>query len=1060
MAAERSPEHNEEGERRQVTVLFADIVGFTAFSEKFGEEATYTLMQRVSALMTDVVHGQGGAVGSFTGDGIMALFGVPVALEDAPIRACRTALLIQQHLASASSDIESKYGMNPQVRIGINTGLVIVGRMQSGDSTAMTALGDAVNLASRLQSIAEPGGVLLSEATYRMVQAFVESRSAGEHTIKGKAEPQRVYRLDGIRGGATRFDMALSRNLTNYVGRTRDLEILERCLNEPAPGVRVIDIVGEPGIGKSRLLHELRKRIANKRVFAIVGSCSPDGQQTPFLPFIELVRGSFRLSIGEAETEIARKLEKGLTALGLQSDQNLGLLFNLLGLKAPDGALNGLDSVLIGLRTRDLLLSLLQEQCRIMPVVTLLEDLHWIDNASEELVGTIIENGKSLPLKLLHTRRPEYRPPWREEPCVISMSLDPLSKMETQQIVRARLDLDELPDSLGQLIAERADGNALFAEEIANFLIERGMVRRAGINVEFNTEAVAAALPPTVRSVLAARIDRLSAEDRELLQVASVIGRRFDAILLAEAANISGELESRLNAMQALDLVHRNDESQDYAFKHALLRDVLYEGLLSARRSAVHLRVAGGIERRSGNRLAEVAEVLAHHYCHTSHAEKAFSYLALAGRKSLDTYSMDEANHYFWRALSLFESSPHAASDKALADLIVNLLQTLALRGEYSESKRVAERYLSRLEAMGDSVQFVIACGVYGTVLNNSCDFQEAEVISKRALEMAERMGDAKSLAYARIPLMFASVILGRYSVDAAKEMGLQLLADSKRSNDNWAQNYAHFLAGWDSVTRGLMNDARHWAWKLLAAGRERRDRRAIGMGYAMLTWINIGDARYSEALANSDECLKAAVTPLDRIGAAGGKATAMTLEGAVQEGLPQLLETRQRAREKGWFWFARTLDTSAGAGLVLSGRIREGIRLLKQVILASDADGDGIRATWGRIILAEVYLGMLAGERTTPPLTVILSNLDVILAARLFGATRALALLEQAGRNDQLHEYGTIRARINMDIGMLHKLKTRPALARQFLEKARAPAELQGATFMVEKIDGALASL
>jgi hypothetical protein len=221
---------------------------------------------------------------------------------------------------------------------------------------------------------------------------------------------------------------------------------------------------------------------------------------------------------------------------------------------------------------------------------------------------------------------------------------------------------------------------------------------------------------------------------------------------------------------------------------------------------------------------------------------------------------MDEADQYFREALSLFEASPHASDDKGLADLIVDLLQTLVLKCEYSESRRVAETYMSRLEAMGDTVQFVIACGIYGTALNNSCDFRKAEAMSMRALKMAERIGDAKALACARIPLMFASVILGRYSIEAAKDMGRQLLAASRQSNDNWALNYAHFLVGWDCLTRGLMNDARDWAGKLLAAGHKRRDRRAIGMAYMMLSWINIVDARYSEALRNSEECLEATV--------------------------------------------------------------------------------------------------------------------------------------------------------------------------------------------------------
>jgi class 3 adenylate cyclase len=309
------------------------MVGFTSISERLGEEGTYSLIQPIYELMAGAVKEQGGSVKDFTGDGIMALFGAPEALEDAPLRACRAGLLIHQRLAATAPAVAAKYGVLPQMRIGINSGLAVVTHIR-GENAAMTALGDTVNLASRLQNLAEPGTVYLSEAMQRLVQGLVETTFAGAHAIKGKAEPQKVYRLDSIREGATRFEAAVGRGLTAYVGRERELEILERGLAEARGQLRVIDIVAEPGMGKSRLLHEFRQREGKSRPFMLVGSCSPNGQQTPFLPFIEVVRGSFRVVAGEAETVLTRKLDDGLKLLGLSSAQNLGLLLNLLGLKA------------------------------------------------------------------------------------------------------------------------------------------------------------------------------------------------------------------------------------------------------------------------------------------------------------------------------------------------------------------------------------------------------------------------------------------------------------------------------------------------------------------------------------------------------------------------------------------------------------------------------------------------------------------------------------------------------------------------------------------------------
>ena len=367
----------------------------------------------------------------------------------------------------------------------------------------------------------------MSEATHRLVQGMVEATFAGDHQIKGKAEPQKAYRLDAVRHGATRFEAAVSRGLSTFVGRERELEVLERGLDKARSELCVVDLVAEPGMGKSRLLHEFRQRIGKERAFILSGSCSPDGQQTPFLPFIEVVRGSFRISAGEAEKDIAQKLEMGLTALGLHSQRNVGLLLHLLGLKVPDDALAGLDGLLIGLRTRELLQQLLEARCRLSPVVMVIEDLHWIDSVSEELLGKIIDSEAKLRLLLLTTRRPEYAPPWLDRAMVTKLPLEPLPTGDIRHLVQARLGVEALPEALARQVTEKAEGNPLFAEEIVTFLTERGILRTIAGKLDFDVSAVAAALPASVQGILTARVDRLAPKDRALLQAASVIGRQI-----------------------------------------------------------------------------------------------------------------------------------------------------------------------------------------------------------------------------------------------------------------------------------------------------------------------------------------------------------------------------------------------------------------------------------------------------------------------------------------------------------------------------------------------------
>jgi class 3 adenylate cyclase len=565
-----------DAERRHVTVLFTDVVGFTTFSERAGEEAAFTLMRSLSKLMDEAVREQGGVVQGFTGDGIMAVFGAPVSFEDAPLRACRAALSILQKLKINGADLKAKHGVQPQLRIGLNTGAAVVGKVQGGADACVTVLGDTVNFAARLQALAEPDSVRMSEATHRLVQGMVEASFAGDHQIKGKSEPQKVYRLDAIRQGATRFDAMVSRGLGAFVGREHELAVLDRGLAEACSELRVIDVVAEPGMGKSRLLHEFREHIGKERAFILSGSCSPDGQQTPFLPFIEVVRGSFRVSAGEAEKDVAEKLETGLTTLDLHSIRNLGLLLHLVGLKVPDGALTGLDGVLIGLRTRELLQQLLEAWCRLSPVVMVIEDLHWIDNASAEVLGKIVGSESKLRLLLVHTHRPEYIPPWLDHAVVTKIHLEPLPSDDIRRLVQTRLGAEAPSEALARHVAEKAEGNPLFAEEIVSFLTERGLLNAKGGILEFDPSAVAAALPGSVQSLLNARVDRLVPEDRALLQAASVIGRRFDPELLATVADQT-EIDGRLAAMQARDLIHADSRSSDFVFKHALVRDALYQ---------------------------------------------------------------------------------------------------------------------------------------------------------------------------------------------------------------------------------------------------------------------------------------------------------------------------------------------------------------------------------------------------------------------------------------------------------------------------------------------------
>jgi class 3 adenylate cyclase/tetratricopeptide (TPR) repeat protein len=1041
-----------------VTVLFADMVGFTAISERLGEEGTYALIQPVYELMAGAVREQGGSVKDFTGDGIMALFGVPAALEDGALRACRAALLINERLAGATPAIEAQHGVRPQMRIGINSGLAVVTQI-GGEGANMTALGDTVNLASRLQTLAEPGAVLLSEATHRLVQGLVETSPAGTHVIKGKAESQRLFRLNVIRHGAARFDAALSRGLTAYVGRNRELETLERCLHSIDSGLQIVDVVGEPGIGKSRLLHEFRRQVADNRVRILTGSCSPDGQQTPFLVFIEVVRGAFRVSAGEAETRVSRNLEEGLKGLDLHSPLNLGLMLNLLGLKAPEGALRGLDGVLIGLRTRDLLQSLLRARCRFTPVIMLFEDLHWIDTASEEVLAKIVASDEPLTLLIIHTRRSEYSPSWAGQPRVVALPLGPLSVQETSLIVQARLGVEQLPQAVAKLVTEKAEGNALFAEEIASFLLERGAVRRTASGLEFDSAAVAATLPASVQALLTSRVDRLTSENRKLLQAAAVIGRRFDVDLLASVGSAAGEIDPGLAAMRLLDLVQPDEKSRDYIFKHALVRDALYNSLLAGPRTALHLKAAEEIERRSGNRLAEVAEVLAHHYCQTDRAERAFKYLTMAGKKSLGVYSLDEAERYFDRALELYESKPSCAETNSIVDFIAAMAQLLLAKSSFKKLKQIVRKYLPRIEALGDLPETVIVLSNYTFAALMNCEHTSAIPAAERALAMAERLGDNRSKAYARASTIMSKTMFAQLSQEEAHYHRRLLISESEHVDDAYLHSLVFFASTWDFVQRGHTDLARARALELGAYGQRLGDPRALGWCLSILGWVDIIDERYNEAFEHGEECIRVALAEYERHAGLSVKGIGQIFRGQVREGAELLYELRQQLMTAEDSYMVFGIDPPLGVAKVLEGDFSGGIRFLEELLRRNEAAKNRFGADLARLYRAETYIELLAPKQM-PPFRVLLKNMPFLAITAFTGRKRAIELLLQAQQNVMFRGDSHFLARIDADLGLLYKMGKQQERAREHLQKARPIAAHLKAEALLGKIDAALAEL
>jgi class 3 adenylate cyclase/tetratricopeptide (TPR) repeat protein len=1045
-----------EAERRQLVVLFADVVGFTAFSERFGEEAAFDLIRSLSRFVERAVAIEGARIQDILGDGVMVVFGAPAAREDAPLGACRLALSILDSLPEVWAGVLAKYGVRPQVRIGISAGAAVFGQLQAGADDRLSALGDAVNVAARLQTLAEPGTVLMSESAYRLVEGLVEAAFEGERPLKGRAAAEKVYRLTAIRTNPTRFEASVRRGLTPFVGRDRELEALAGRLAAIGPAIKAVDIVGEPGVGKTRLLHEFRAQAGQVPVWMMTAFCTPDGHETPFHAFIDIVRGAFHIAPGEKAAAVQSKLEEGLRGLKLDSHENQALMLNLLGHEPPRGALFGLDGVLIGLRTRELLRLVIEARARLAPAVLIFEDIHWLDSASEALLASLVGADAPMRLVVLHTRRPTYTPPWAKRANVSLLALNPLSTRETFRVAQGRLGAARLPEALGALIAAKAEGNALFAEEMVSFLLERGVVRReTAPAVTFDPAAVNAAFPQSVQAILTARVDQLPREAQSLLQTAAVVGRRFDPdLVLALSGGIEG---SAFAAIEAADLIHRDEFSGDCLFKHGLIREAIYNRLLSVPRAAMHRKVADELERRNGNSLLEKAEILAHHFAAGDDPPKAFKYLAMAARKSLNVYAVVEAEGHFRKALAIFERSPSSADPLLAARVVVGLLETLMLKGDYRDAGTVAAKFMPAVKQAGETPELVTAYYYQTLSLVQRFELRSAHALISEALGVAERLGDKRARAYAQAGLLHCRTRLGLDNLEEAERRKADLIEAAQTLDDNFLRNSVYFFVTWDYFYRGLVKDARAIAVSLMASGEKSGDPRAIGFANWILGWINAVSGSPEAALDHADECLKLAIAPFDRLQGEVIRAVAAVFSGRAREGLAQIEALNAEFTRLGALY--NVLEGPRGVALIETGRVSEGVRLLERTIAAGEAAGDRSLAAFVRILLAEVYIEILTGGRKASA-AAILRNLPALARVRLTGARRARALLEKAAAHRQLSDRGVAIARIDLGRGRLFAMRGRRAEARACFERAGDIAGAQGVDLLMRRSQDALARL
>jgi class 3 adenylate cyclase/tetratricopeptide (TPR) repeat protein len=929
-----------EGEIKQVTVMFCDVCDSTSIAERLGPERMHELLERFFERTMAIVHRFEGTINQFLGDGFMALFGAPLALEDHARRALLAAVEIQRTLV----DEALGFGIDIRVRIGLNSGSVVIGKIGDDLRTDYTAVGGVTHIAARLQQSAKPGEIVASSTTQRSAGHAVLFEPLAPVSIKGRTEPIECHRVlgPGPRRTAIRDH---DRPLSPFVGRTGEMSAIGDALDHVEQGHGItIGVVGEPGIGKSRLVLELRRTLDPHRVTYLEDRCLPYSQSVPYALLLGLLRASCGIVDTDTPDEVADKVRSSLDQLSLLQDARVAALLMLLGVKVASDAM---PAEMLKRVFFDTLRLMTLRSSRRRPILFVLEDLHWTDRASEEFFTELAESAAEAAVLIIATYRPGYSPPWMGRPNAMQIALRALSSDDGARVVIGTTALADA--ATVEAIVNRAGGNPFFLEELARAVEDAGV-------------AGSRTIPDTIHDVIAARIDRLGDQPKRLLQIASVVGREFSTRLLDAVWDGPRPIHPWLRELTRTDFIYEQSlaDGDTYVFRHALTHDVVYASMLERHRRAWHQTVGRALEEEYASRLSAVIEVLAHHFGLSDDIEKAVDYAIRAGESAQRRWANTEALAFFEAALAKLGGLP-ASPENALRriDAVLNQAEARFALGQQADQLVALRALREDVEAVADPKRQ--AAWEYWVGFLHSFTGARPEVAiehCQRAVAIARAHGVLDVEAHAQSCLAQVMLLTGDLRTGLAT--GEDAVASFESRGELW----------WAGRTLGhlspIANALGEWD-------------RALAYGRRALAHATTLDDRRLTIMA----LLRTASTLIQR--------------GEPLEGLRLCDEATARAPGP---YDAVTVRAIRGYGLVRAGRSAEGTSLLEGVV--EWLDRSGLRYTHCQMALwlAEAHLGAGARDRARPLLTSTLACASDLGYRHLEGVAHRL-LAEAAELND-----------------------------------------------------------
>jgi class 3 adenylate cyclase/tetratricopeptide (TPR) repeat protein len=893
-----------EGERKQVTVLFADLKGSMELLADRDPEEARSLLDPVLERMMEAVHRYEGTVNQVMGDGIMALFGAPVAHEDHAVRACYAALRMQEVVKRYSDETFRTHGIAVRIRVGLNSGDVVVRSIRSDLRMDYTAVGQTTHLAARMEHLAPPGAIWITAPTLRLAEAFIQVQPIGPVPVQGLDAAVEVFEVLSAGHVRTRFQAAAQRGLSRFVGRDTELAQLHAALDAARHGHgQVVAVVGEPGVGKSRMFHEL---ISSHRALpfrTLQASAVSYGRSTSYLPVVELLKSYFRIDERDDVRSIRAKATGHLLTLDEGLRDLLPPLLWLLDALPEDDGLRDLEPPQRRQLTLDALKRLFLRESRVQPLVVVLEDLHWIDSESQALLDSLVECVSTAPVLLLVNHRPEYRHDWTGRPHCRELRIEPLPPASAETLLQSLVgDRAELA-ALKRLLIERTEGNPFFLEESVRTLVETGILAGERGAYRLIKDPGTIQIPVTVQALLAGRIDRLPPEEKRLLQAASAIGKDVPLGLLRAVVEVGeGDLDHGLAQLAAAEFLYeaRLYPELEYTFKHALTHDVAYASLVLERRRALHLRILEALERQQADQPSEEVEHLARHALAAEVWDKAARYLRQAGRRAIARSSYASATELLREALRVLDRLPDARDTLEQAiDARLELRVALVPLGRYHDALAVMREAEGLATRLGDRARLGrVLADICARLRNVTGEHRQAIEVGQRALAIAAEDGDRALELEAQYRTGQAYFAIGDYA------RALDLLS--------------RCAAGADEGRRELSPLFSSWAHTWLA-----------------LTLSSLG--RFVDARSHAEEGLRIAEDadhPYTLAEALTGLGSVLLAQGHVDPAIEALEGARIIAQK--WSLQPWALVARLGHAFALAGRPVEARSLLEDVALSA----------------------------------------------------------------------------------------------------------------------------